>query len=81
MPLKKYINRVAQFDQLIRTESTGPPQEVASRLGMSRTAFHEFKNELIEDFDFPIAYCSLRRTYFYTETGRMVDLSFKKPTT
>ena len=81
MPLKKYLNRVEQFDQLVRTKSSGPPEEAAHKLGLSRSAFHEFKNELIEDYDFPIAYCPLRRSYFYTEPGHMTDLSFQRITT
>ena len=80
MPIKKYLNRVAQLDQLVRTKSTGTPRQVAKMLGLSRTAFFEFKRELTEDYGFPIAYCSVRQTYFYTEPGKMVDLSFQKLT-
>ena len=78
MPLKKYLNRVEQFDQLVKTKSTGPPHEAAKKLGLSRSAFHEFKNELIEDYAFPIAYCSVRKTYFYTDIGYMTNLSFER---
>lgn len=78
MPIKKYLNRVEQFDQLVRTKSTGSPQQAAEKLGLSRTAFFEFKRELTEDYGFPIAYCSVRRTYFYTEAGKMVDFSFQR---
>ena len=80
MPLKKYLNRVEQFDQLVRTKSTGPPEKAAQKLGMSRSSFHVFKNELIEDYGFPISYCFVRKTYFYSKPGRMVDLSFQKNT-
>ena len=78
MPIKKYLNRVEQFDQLIRLQSTGTPEEMACRLGMSKRSFHDFKNELIEDFNMPIAYCSFKKTYFYKEKGKLVLLFFEK---
>lgn len=78
MPLKKYLDRAEHFDQLIRSKSTGSPDQAAHKLGMSRSAFFEFKNELVDDYGFPIAYCPVRCTYFYTESGRMVGLSFEK---
>ena len=80
MPIKKYLNRVEQFDQMVRTKSTGTPEETAKKLGLARSTFHTFKNELIDDYGFPIAYCSIRRTYFYTEEGKMSNLSFQKLT-
>ena len=78
MPLRKYIERIAQYDQLVRMNRTGPPSTVAKRLGLSKRAFHDFKTELIEDFGFPIAYCSTRQTYYYTNPGKAEFLAFRK---
>ena len=78
MSIKKYINRVERFDQLVRAQRTGPPHQIAEKLGLSESAFYAFVEELKEDYGFPIAYSRTRKTYFYTEEGRMVDLSFQK---
>ena len=37
MPIKKYLNRVEQFDQLVRAERTGAPHEIAGKLGFSES--------------------------------------------
>lgn len=76
-PLKKYLNRIEQFDQLIRARRTGPPEVIAYRLQVSIRTFHCFKNELIEDFGFPIAYDPLRQTYVYTRLGKFTGLAFR----
>ena len=78
MPLRKYLNRVERFDQLVREEHTGPPEEFARKIGLSKRAFHELRTELIEDFECPIAYSSERKTYYYTEKGRLRGIVFEK---
>ena len=76
MPIKKYLNRVEYFDQMVRTKSTGTPCEVAEKLGLSIRAFHNFKQELIEDYAFPIAYCPSYKSYLYTNRGKVSQLKF-----
>ena len=78
MPLRKYINRIEKFDQLVREERTGTPQEFAYKLHISKRAFHELKTELIDDFSFPIAYCHKRKTYYYTKSGQFKGIFFEK---
>ena len=80
MPIKKYLNRVEQFDQLVRSQHTGPPHEIAKKLALAPSTFYTFLDELKEDYGFPIGYCRIRKTYFYTENGRMIGLHFKKIT-
>ena len=71
MPLLKYVNRALQADQLIRMKSTGSPKEFADKLGISERSLYDFLDELKYDFDCPIAYCHLRRSYYYTCEGKM----------
>ena len=78
MPIKKYLNRVDQFDQMVRTKSTGTPEEAAKKLGLSKRAFHDFRQELIEDYEFPIAYCPANKSYLYTKRGKVSNLKFRE---
>lgn len=78
MPIKKYLNRVEQFDQLIRAERTGPPHHIAEKLELSESALYILVEELRDDFGFPIDYSRKRQTYYYTEVGRMMTLHYKK---
>lgn len=78
MPIKRYLNRVDQFDQLVRAERTGPPHHVAATLGFAESTFYTLVEELKDDFGFPIEYSRARQTYYYTEVGRMVTLSYNK---
>ncbi len=78
MPIKKYLNRVEQFDQLVRAERTGAPHEIAEKLGFSEATFYTLVDELRDDFGFPIEYSRKRQTYYYTEVGRMETLCYKK---
>ncbi len=78
MPIKKYLDRVEHFDQLVRAERTGPPHEASEKLKLSESALHILVEELRDDFGFPIEYSRKRQTYYYTEVGRMETLRYKK---
>ena len=80
MPIKKYLNRVEQFDYLVRAECTGPPAKIAPKLGLAESTFYAFLNGLKYDYNFPISYCRKRMTYFYYAQGQIVNLHFKKLT-
>jgi hypothetical protein len=69
MAIKRYIDRVQYLDYLIRTRATGTPEELARKLGLSKRAWFELRSELVEEFDFPIAYCPYRQSYYYTRSG------------
>ena len=71
MPLRKYVNRALQADQLIRLRATGTPKAFAEKLGISERSLYDLLDELKYDFDCPIAYCHLRRSYYYTCEGKM----------
>lgn len=72
MSLRKYINRIRRLDALIRRKSTGTPEELAERLGISERWLYKFLNELRDEFDCPITYDHYRQSYIYEERGHMV---------
>lgn len=72
----KILNRLEQIDHLIRTKATGTPKEMAQKLGISERAWYKIRDELINDLNFPIAYCSIQRTYYYTASGKF-EAGFK----
>ena len=79
MPLKKYITRVEQLDQLIRMKATGTPTSCAAKLGISKRSLYELITELKDGFGFPIAYDRTRESFVYTKQGAMCTLNFLEP--
>ncbi len=69
MPIISFIQRIERMDYLIRTSSTGTPEQFASKLGLSRRSLFLWIEQLREDFSFPIAYDPIRQSYYYTELG------------
>lgn len=78
MSLKKHVERVAYLDQLIRMGAAGTPEELSYKLGLSRRTWFELKNELTEEFGFPIAYCTWSKRYVYEAEGRF-EFGFRRP--
>ena len=58
-----------QADQLI---ANGSLKEFAGKLSISERSLYDFLDELEYDFDCPIAYCHLRRSYYYTCDGQII---------
>ncbi len=56
-------------DGLIRRKATGRPNELAQRLGVSKSTLFEMIN-LMKDMGGPIEYCSARQCYYYTHETR-----------
>ncbi len=76
MSFSKFIDKLAQFDQLIRQGRTGNYQKTADRLEISKSTLYELI-ERMKDMGAPVAYCSHRQSYIYTEEGR-IEIGFKK---
>ena len=74
--IQKHLNRLEQIDYLIRTKATGTPDQMAKKLGISLRMWHQLRNELVNDLNFPIAYCPVQRTYYYTVSGKF-EVGFK----
>ncbi len=71
MSLYKYLNRIERLDSLIRRKSTGPPKELARKLGISERWLYKLLGELKEELNCPIAYDQQRQSYVYEEKGKM----------
>jgi predicted DNA-binding transcriptional regulator YafY len=60
------IERLKRMDELIKTKSTGNPEEFAEKLSISQSHLFNLINEL-KTRDAPIRYNPTRKTYYYTE--------------
>jgi predicted DNA-binding transcriptional regulator YafY len=70
------FNRLETVDYLIRSQSTGTPQNLSKRLGMSERSLYHFL-DVMRSLGAPIAYCKSRKTYYYEENGS-ISVRFKK---
>ncbi len=71
MSLLRSIERLKRMDDLIKKEATGTSKEFAEKLGISRSMLMENLNEM-KDLGAEIAFCSLRRSYYYTNKFSVV---------
>lgn len=67
----KYIDRIKKFDYLVRHSMTGCPTECAHKLGISRSRFYEFLEDL-ELLGIPLEYSKEKKSYIYREPGKVV---------
>ena len=77
MSLHKYFVRLKRTDSLIRKKATGNSASLAKKLNLSRAGVFKFIQEMKEE-GFPISYCKKRKTYYYTEEGKMARKLFDK---
>ena len=77
MSLIRYIERIKFIDTLIRRKATGDTNSLAKKLHLSKSMLHETLKEMKES-GFPIGFCKKRKTYYYTEEGKMVSNLFEK---
>lgn len=69
VPVKidQYLKRIEQIDTMIKCRRTGPPEELAHRLGLSPSTVYNYIN-FMKKAGAPIAYSKKRRTYYYLYT-------------
>lgn len=76
MSLYNYLNRIRRLDAMIRQKSTGTPQELAEKLGISERWLFVLLDELKQDLNCPIKYDRRRRSYIYSVRGKlMIDFT------
>lgn len=56
-----------RIHECIQRETTGSPEYMARKFGISKRFLHNILEYLRKEFDAPIAYSRLRETYYYTE--------------
>jgi len=71
------LDRLTLIDNLIRIKGTGPPTQLARRLGVSRRCLFDYL-ELMKNNGAPIKYSTSRNTYYYEVDGTfMASCTFK----
>lgn len=63
------FNRLERIDYLIRSKSTGTPDELARRLEISERTLYAFIHEM-RAMGAPIGYSKARRSYYYLKEGK-----------
>jgi len=64
MSLLKSIERLKRIDYFLKKESTGPSEEFAEKIGISRSMLMENLREM-RDLGAKLDYCPSRRSYVY----------------
>lgn len=71
MGIIKYKNRIEQFDYLIRHKISGTPGQCAKKLGLSRSCFYTFVEDL-KLIGIPIIYNQEKKRYEYQFVGKVI---------
>ena len=74
---KEKIDRLRYLDYLIRTRATGTPQQLAEKLGLSPSGWFAWRDKLVNDLEWPLAYDPHGQTYHYTENVKFM-IGFKR---
>ncbi len=69
----------AYLSHLIQQAHTGTSNELARKLGVSRSTLMDHINKL-KGSGAPIAYCRVRKSYYYTHKCEGIIVSFKEIT-
>ena len=64
MSIIKYLDRIKRMDDLIRKKATGPPDEFAEKVGLSRSALMKYI-KLLKEMNAPLEYDKERQCYHY----------------
>ena len=71
MSILKNKERIEHFNYLISHRMTGTPKQCAKRLGLSRSSFYEFLEDL-RLMNIPVAYNPEKKQYEYQAEGKIV---------
>ena len=63
MKVFEYLDRISMMHKLVLRQRTGTPEELARRLGVSRTSLYELIDEL-RSRGAPIAYSKSTKSFF-----------------
>jgi len=70
--LSQQLQRLIRMDRMIRQKATGNPEELAQRLGISRSMLYLLLQELKETFGCPLQYSRKERTFYYEQEGGLI---------
>ena len=80
MKLFEYLDRISMMHKLVSRQKTGTPEELAQRLGVSRTSLYELIDEL-RSRGAPISYSKSSKTFFYRQPYEIAVTCTLKPLT
>lgn len=66
------IVKIKQFIELVEKERTGSPKEVAKKLLVSDRMIQNYVHLLKNTFHVPIEYNRYKKSYNFTEEGRLI---------
>jgi len=69
--LCKYIARLQRMDALIAMKATGPPDEFAYKMNLSRSMLFETLQEM-KGMGVDIRYSIIRESYYYADSRRII---------
>lgn len=67
MQFEKYLTRIAYLKELIQKESTGTPDQLAARLGVSRRMLFNYLEVVKSDSKEKISFCRKIQSYKFLE--------------
>ena len=76
MSLIRCLQKIRYIDYLISKKSTGSQTELARKTRLSISGLNNYLKEMRE-LGFPIQFCRKQKTYYYTDSGKMVDSLFE----
>ncbi|WP_345369628.1 hypothetical protein [Algivirga pacifica] len=78
MSLTKYVYRINHLDYLIRTKSSGTPQECAEKMGISTRHLFQLISEIRSTMQADIRYSRFRQTYYFFQEGDSISIPINK---
>ena len=75
MKFVEQIERLQYLDKLIRKKSTGTPDELAGRLGISRSQLYNLIS-YFKDIGMEIKYSRLSKSFYYKNKDKRIEINF-----
>ena len=68
---------IQKIIELIKNEDSGNPSDFANKLNIGERMLYKYISELKIEFKAPIKYCRKRKSYCFTEKGKL-DLRWQE---
>jgi len=76
MSLIKQVERLRQLNELIRSKKSGPPLELAEKLGISRRQLYNILEDL-KGHQIPIEYSRRMRSFYYANERFTLEIKME----
>lgn len=70
------IRKVIIIDQYIKTKSTGSPDDLSKKIGITKRSVYKYIRFMKEELNAPISFAKTRGSYVYLEFGEF-NLTWK----